>query len=311
MPSSTGVRLVLKFNFSQQIRSAGWSESYDLGFADLPTAINATPNLNAFMYDRCLCLGVGPLLIEAVLAAYVQPLHPGDPAVRRNTASLVVPDFPKAGLSYNKAFNVPTPPYTADFATTVYYMSMQTSLFGTPVYRRNCWIAGLPDIADQSDSPLITEGSTLAAVNKFIGDLNNTNATLGGKCNVSIRSIDRSAANPIKPCTAWNLTLNTYTVPAHGFVANQPIIAQGMKVEKGGIAPRGRYLVGVVIDANTITLQGAKIPSPPEKTGGFRAAIETFNPVTLVEQQGFTKRDKGKPSGLSVGRRRALATEPA
>ncbi len=302
MPSSTGVRLTLKFNFGQQIRFAGWSESYDLGFSDLPTAIASSANILSFMQDRANCLGVGPLMVEAVLAAFVQPLTPGAAPVRRSTLSLPVPPYPLAGQAYNKAFNGSTP-YPADFANTVLYISLQTSLSSSPVYRRNFWMAGLPDIADETDSPTIVDPATLAAVNKFIGDLNATNTTLAGKCNVSIRSIDRSGANPVKPCTAWNIGPNTYTVPAHGFVAGQPILAEGMKTAKGGFAPRGRYLVGTVVDANTITLQGSNPPTAPTKTGGFRAAVYAFNQVFVVTMQGFTKRDKGRPSGLAVGRR--------
>lgn len=310
MSSSTGVRLTMKFNFGQQIRAAGWSESYDLGFTDLPTAIAAVKNIQALLVDRAFCLGAGPLMVEAVLAGFTQPATPGAPSVRRSTVSLQVPAYPPAGQAYNKAFN-PSKPFTADFAPTVLYIQMQTTLSATPVYFRNAWLAGLPDIADETDSITIVEPNTLAAVQKFLGDLNNTNPTLGGGCSVSVRSIDRSNVNPVKLCTAWNLGANSYTVPAHGFVANQPILAEGMRVAKGGTAPRGRYLVGTVIDANTITLQGAGVPSVPVKTGGFRAAIIVFNVCASAIQQGFTKRDKGRPSGLSVGRRRTPATTGA
>ena len=302
MPSATGVRLTMKFNFAQEIRAAGWSESVDLGFADLPTAIAAQANIAALLTDRVNCLGAGPLLVSAVLSAYVQPLTPGAAPVRRSTVALPVPDFPTPGDAYNKAFN-PSSPYTADFAPTVFYITLQTNLSGSPVYRRSYWIAGLPDIADQTNSARLLEAGTLQAVTKYSGDLQNTNPTLGGKCGVSIRSIDRSGANAVKPCTAWNIVANTYTVPAHGFAVNQPIIAEGMVPEADGTAPRGRYLVGVIVDANTIMLQGAAPPSTPKKLGGFRAAIYTFNQVALATPQGFTKRDKGRPFGLSVGRR--------
>jgi hypothetical protein len=237
----------------------------------------------------------------------VQPLHPGDAEVRRSTISLPIPSAPANDLAYNKLFNG-TNPLTADFAPTVYYMSAQTSLTSNPVYKRSIWIAGLPDAADITTSTGIVDPGTLPCVQKFINDLQNSGATLGAKNSVSLKSVDRSAGNPIKRCTAWNLGPNTYTVPAHGFVENQPVVALGMRVAKGGSAPRGEYLVGTIIDANTITLQGAGVPSTPVKTGGFRARIFTFNPLALVQPQGFTKRDKGAPSGLSVGRRRKPAT---
>jgi hypothetical protein len=302
----------MKFNFSQQIRFCGWSESLDLGYADLPTAINADASIRALLNDRVQCLGGGPIMVEAVLSAYVQPLTPGAAPVRRSTLSFPVPIPPQPGDAYNKAFGAPNYNlFVADFATTVLYLPSQTNLSSTPVYHRNLWMAGLPDISDQTNSATIVDARVLPAVQKYVSDLNNSGTTLGAKNTVSIRSIDRSGANPVKPCTAWNLGANSYTVPAHGFVSNQPILAEGMVTVKGGIAPRGRYLVGSVIDANTITLQGSKVPTTPVKTGGFRAAVVVFNAIQLVEIAGFTKRDKGRPSGLSVGRRPRPATAPA
>lgn len=304
MAATTGVRLTLKFNFAQQIRGAGWSESYDLAFADLPTAIASLSNIQAFMADRVNCLGVGPLLVSASLIAYAQPPTPGSPPVRRQSAAIGVPVFPLPGNAYNKAFNPTTPVYTADFAPTAYYISLQTNLSTSPVYSRNVWIAGLPDLADETSTNQIIDAATLAAMNKFLGDLNNTNNTLGGKCGVSIRSVDRTNGNPIKAATAWNLLANTYTVPAHGFVVGQPVVAEGCKTTLGGFAPRGRYLIGTVPDVNTISLQAAAPPTAPTKLGGFRAAVFTFNAVAVATGKGFTKRDRGRPSGLLVGRRR-------
>lgn len=310
MSSATGVRLTMKFNFAQDIRAAGWSESLDLGYADLPTASASLPSIAALLTDRVNCLGAGPLMVSASLSAFVQPLTPGAAPLRRNTLAIPVPTFPAPGQAYNKAFN-PAVPFTADFATTVLYITLETSISGTPVYRRNYWIAGLPDISDQTNSPTILDPATLTAVQKYLGDLNNTNSTLGGQNSVSIRSIDRSAGNPVKQCTGWNLLVNTYTVPAHGFVVGQPVLAEGMRTIRGGSAPRGRYLIGTVPDANTISLQRSNPPTQPLSFGGFRAAIFTFNKVAVAIQNGFTKRDKGRPFGLSVGRRPRLATSRA
>lgn len=318
MGTATSVRLLMKFNFAQKIRNSGWSESLDLGYADLPTAIAALPNINSLMLDRAMCLGIGPYMVSARLYGYVQPLLPGAAPVRKNSLSIPTPTLPTAGV-YNKAFqgtaSVPifgiTVDYSADYSTTVYYIDLQTDLSGTPVYRRNYWIAGLPDLADQTESLTITEGATVAAVNKYLASLSNTLTQNGGKNGVSIRSIDRGAGNPVKPCTVWNIGANTYTVPAHGFVQGQPIMAEGMTCIKPGFCPRGRYLVGSVVDVNTITLAGAQVPSTPIHTGGFRAAIVTFTQVKVASPQGFTKRDKGRPSGLSVGRQPRRLTRRA
>lgn len=307
MSSATGVRLTWHFNFPQQIRAAGWSEEVDLGYADIPTAVANQNSILALNQDRCNCLGAGPLMVEAVLSAYVQPATPGSPPLRRNTVSIPVPVFPAAGQAYNKAFNG-SPIFTADFATTVFYIRLQTNLSGSPVYSRSYWIAGLPDDADRSSEAQILDPATLGAVNKFMGDLANSGANIAAKNSVSIRSVDRSGANPIKLCTAWNIVANTYTVPAHGFAQNQPITAEGMRTIPGGTCPRGTYLVGSVVDANTITLSGAAPPSTPLKLGGFRAKVYTFNTVAIATPEGFTKRDKGRPSGLLVGRQRKKVT---
>lgn len=305
MASATGVRLTLKFNFAQLIRNSGWSESYDMGYADLPTAIAGVANINSFINDRVNCLGVGPYLASATLIDFKQPLTPGAPPVRRNSLALPVPAVPLHGDAYNKAFIDSNKDYLADFSPTVLYITLQTSLSGTPVYRRNCWIAGLPDGSDQTNSGQVTEANTLLALNRFLKSLANDPSQNGGKNSVSIRSIDRSAGNAVKPCQAWNIDANTYRVDNHGFVLGQPVIAEGMKTIPGGRCPRGRYLVGAVLDVNTIALQNSVKPTEPKKLGGFRAAITTFNTVDTAIPRGFTKRDKGRPSGLSVGRRRS------
>jgi hypothetical protein len=307
MASNTGVRLSMKFNHSQQIRFAGWSENLDLGYADLPTAAGALPAIGALINDRVQCLGIGPILVEAVLAAYIQPTGPGIAPPRRATLSIPIPNQPPPGQAYNKAFSSadPAAQWTADFAEVVYYIRMETNLLGTPVYSRNYWLAGLPDIADSTDSAFITgaAAAALIAIKKYLGDLNNTNSTLGGQNFVSIRSMNQSAAL-LKQCTAWNVGPNSYTVPAHGFVVGQPVIAEGMRTAIGGTCPRGRYLVGSVIDASTITLQGSTPPTPPLKFGAFRAAVPVWNTCAVAFGNGFTKRNKGRPSGLAVGRRR-------
>jgi len=310
--SATGVRLTLKFNFPQLIRIAGWSESYDMGFSTLAVAVANITAINAFIRDRCNLLGIGPYCVSATLSAYVQPLPLNAPPIRRSTLALPVPSVPAAGFAYNLSFiTTPDGKYQADFAPTVLYISMQTSLSGVPVYRRNVWLAGLPDGSDQTNSGQVTEANTLAALNKFLTDLNGTGTTLGAGCSIAIRSIDRSGTNPLKACTAWDIATGVYTVPAHGFLPNQPIIAEGMKTVLGGFCPKGRYLVATVPTTDTLTLQGARLPTVPKKFGAFRAAIVTFNGVTVVNPLGFTKRDKGRPSGLSVGRQPRKTTQRA
>lgn len=304
MPASTGVRLLLKFNFAQEIRPCGWSEGYDLGYADLPTAVAAINGINAFIQDRLALLGIGPYLAGATLSAYVQPVTPGAAPQRRPVLAIPVPPTPAEGVAYNTKLSASDPGSLADFSPTVMYVSCQTALSGSPVYRRNLWIAGLPDGSDQTNSNTVTLPAIVNIWDKFLNDLSNGATSTASRQGISIRSIDRSAGNPIKQCTGWNLVANTYTVPAHGFVLGQPILAEGMKTAPGGSCPRGRYLVSAVVDANTIALAGSLPPTAPTRLGGFRAAIVTFNQIAVATPEGFTKRNKGRLFFQSVGRRR-------
>lgn len=309
MSSATGVRLTMKINSAQLLRTSGWSENIDLGYADLATANDNILKIKALIALRCQCLGIGAVMVSAVASAFVQPTAPGARPLRRNTMAIEVPTFPGAGTAYNKAFIGKG--YTADFSPTVYYIGLQTILSGTPVYRRSYWLACLPDVADETDTVAIADPVTLPSVEAYMNAIKNKGNSLSSQNSCSIRSVDRSGGNAVKLCTAWNVDVNTYTVPAHGFVVNQPVLAEGMVTIKGGTAPRGRYLIRAVLDANTISLQGAKTPTAPVKLGGFRAAIQTFNVIADSIGFGFTKRDKGRPSGQSVGRRRKPATTPA
>jgi hypothetical protein len=303
MASTTSVRLTLKFNFAQLIRNSGWSENYVLGYADLATANANLPNINQFILDRLQCLGIGPYLASATLTALTQPATPGAPPQRRNTLAIPVPSLPLPGEAYNKSFDPAKKDYLADFSPTVMYVALQTALSGTPVYRRNCWLAGLPDGADQTNSGTVTDGVVLPPFQRFLGDLANTQLTNGAKNSVSIGSIDRSLGNPVKQCTAWNIGANTYTVPNHGFVPGQPVLAEGMRTVLGGRCPKGRYLIAATPDVNTIALQASAPPTAAVKFGGFRAAVYVYNTIDNATAKGFTKRDKGRPSGLAVGRR--------
>lgn len=304
MASATGVRLTLRFNFPSVIHNCGWSESYDLGYADLPTANAAKNAINALINLRLQTLGAGPVLVSAFLAAYVVPTPVGSAPIRRVTLALPVPALP-TNYGFGSTYNKDLTGMPADYGPTCYYMSAQTNLAGTPVYRRNIWLAGLADAADEASTTAILGGFTQTAVVNFQNALIGKGGTLAASNNVSVRSIDRSGGNPVKNCTAWNNGPPvTFTVPGHGFLVNQPVLAEGMKTTPGGSCPRGRYLIAAVIDANTISLQGAGTPTAPLRTGGFRAAVYTYNAITNIIGAGFSKRNKGRPSNLAVGRRR-------
>lgn len=299
--SSAGVRLTMSFDLPQSIKIGGWSESYDLIYTTLPQAIAAIGTINAFMSARCYCLGTGVTLIEAFLSA-----NPGGiivpPVARRATIQIPVLN---AGINdglpfYNKALMT----YPADFGSTVLYWSLQTDPNAPPVYRRNLWIAGIPDACDATNAALPVAGPWNTAFGIF-GTYMQPGPTLktAGQQIVTIRSVDRSGANPIKLATGYNPTNFQFTVPAHGFLQGQLIVAEGFRALPGGKAPRGQYKV-IYIDANTIALAGAGLSTATIPPGGFRAVVYTWNPITSAEILGFSKRNKGRPRNLLVGRRR-------
>ena len=217
-----------------------------------------------------------------------------------------LPQDPVPGQAYNKAFSsaVPGVQFTGDFGPTKYYVRLVTDQGTIPVYSRNLWIGGCPDVSDETDSAVLTQAGSevLKSLTKYLNNLRNTGSNLGAKCNVSIRSVDATPA-AMKQCTAWNSVGNIYTVPGNGFVVGQPVIAEGFKSKIGGVAPKGRYIVSDTIGTDTISLAGATPLSNIVTYGSFRPAIFVFNPVTVAVGQGFTKHNVGRPSGLSVGRR--------
>lgn len=299
--ASAGVRLTLNFVLPEGIKIGGWSESYDLIYTTLPQAIASMATINAFVSARCYCLGTGVVCTEAVLSA-----NPGGiivpPVARRATLQIPVlnPGSNDGAPFYNKALMT----YPADYGTTVLYWSLQTDPNAPPVYRRNLWIAGIPDACDSTNEILPVAGPWNTAFGIFSTYMQPgpTTKTAGLQI-VTIRSVDRSGANPFRPCTGYNFTNFQFTVPAHGFLAGQLIVAEGFRAAPGGRAPRGQYKV-IYIDQNTIALSGAGISNATIPPGGFRAVVYVWNNVATATLLGFSKRNKGRPRNLLVGRRR-------
>jgi hypothetical protein len=300
--ASAGVRLTLRFDLQAGLKDQGWSESYDLIYTTLPQAVaNSTP-VNNFINDRLNCLGTGVLLTSAKLTA-----NPGGPIVpplpRRATIQLTVPGYSfstAASQAYNKALAL----YPADYGTTVLYWSLQTDPSVTPTYRRSLWIAGIPDACDTTASVLPVEGPWNTYFTKFTNDLQGQGSKLGTiPPIISIRSLDQSNANPFKPCNGYTFATNTYNVPAHGFANGQVIVAEGFRSKPGQTAPRGQYKC-IVGDLNNIMLAGGSPINATVPPGGFRALVYVWNAVFSASMLGFSKRNKGRPSRLSVGRRR-------
>jgi len=302
--ATTGVRLTLKFDLSQGLKYAGWSESYDLNFSTIASATNDTNMglIEAFIAARLNCLGEGVVCVSATLIAdaggVIVPPRP-----RRATVQLVVPspiDSTPGQTVYNPALGQ----FPADFSTTVLYFSLTTDQGVVPVYRRNMWIAGIPDASSDTSQIQPLAGVWRTAFAAFLSQLfpQIQKTKLQTTSIIAIRSVDQSGANPVFPCTSYAGVLNQYTVPAHPFATGQLIEAIGFRAKAGQSVPRGQYKC-VKVDANTISLSGANVATASIPPGGFRPVRYVWNPCKLAVQEGFSKRNKGRPFELLVGRR--------
>ncbi len=300
--ATSGVRLVLKFNLDAGFKITGWSESFDLIYADIPSAVAAIDAINTFVQKRLFCLGAGVTLESSTLIAYPAGVIV-PPTPRRNTYPLPVPPLKKGASLYNTKLSVGEDQANSDYAQTVLYFSVATSPAIAPQYRRNVWIAGFPDAASDTQQPQPTVGPWNTPFNAFRLAMSTDDTVQPAVPSImAIRSVDRTAGNAIKPVTAYDAATNVYTVPAHGFVAGQLVIAEGFRAKAGETIPKGQYRVDFKTN-DTFKLVGAAVVTARMPQGGFRAVIYVWNAAVQATQIGFSKRNKGRPFGQSVGRR--------
>lgn len=308
--ATSGVRLVMKYNLDAGFKITGWSESYDLIYADIPSAVAAIGLINEFVRLRIFCLGAGVTLESTTLIAYPAGVIV-PPAPRRNTFPLPVPPLKKGAQLYNAKLAAGTDQGNSDYAQTVLYFSVATSPAIAPQYRRNVWIAGFPDAASDTQEAQPTVGPWNTAFEAFRQAMQ-TNVTVDPAVPsiMAIRSVDRTGGNPIKAVTAYDPATLVYTSPAHGFIAGQLVIAEGFRGQAGQTIPKGQYRI-VVLTADTFKLVGGVAVTARMPQGGFRSVVYVWNAAVQATQIGFSKRNKGRPFGQSVGRRSKPRTNRA
>jgi hypothetical protein len=298
--ANSAVKCVIGFSFTQSGKAVGWSEGYDTSFgtlAGIPFPFSGL--IYNFVLARLYCLGTGVLNSFVKFVEFAPGIIvPG--TTRRNT--MLYPGIPPTNFLTAQYYNPALSTYPADYAQTTLNMKLRTSLTSTPVYNRSVWLAGIPDACDASNSNLPVAGPW----NTAFGNMQSYFQGFFGNL-IMIRSVDRSNANPIKPCTNVGTTGLTYTVTAHGFVQGQLVVAEGWRGNPPGVVPRGQYRVGV-IDANTISLQGAGAATSLSALGGFRAVVYVWNACDTAIIQGFSKRNKGRPFAQQRGRRAVSRT---
>lgn len=314
--ATQGVRIIFTFNLSQGIRIAGWSESYDLIYATIAqaTTSGATAITN-FITRRLNCLGCGVLCESITLSQDLGgPLVP--PMPRRATYAWPVPPaLASSGFASLPVYSVQLSNYPADFSTTVYYISLQTDPSVTPFYRRNIWIAGAPDAADQTTFPNMALPIWQPLLNAFLNVLApQGSAGASTTAIAAIRSVDASSGNPIFQATAVDATGTIITLGppyANNFIKNQVVVAEGWRAKPGGLVPHGRYKVQPLSATTIGLLNTSEAISGVQVTGGFRAVRPVWNPALIANAVGWTKRDKGGPFGEPVGRHKRPKTTVA
>jgi hypothetical protein len=293
------VKLTMFFQAGQDPRVVGWSENVYLNYANVANAQFEVTDPQGYCAKRVQMLGVN-VVNSANRLTQVNTGPPPVNPVRRNTVLLagLTPTVSVAGLViYNKLLAS----FTADFAQTVWLLRLLNSQADPILYSRSFWVRALPDLAQETDIPAPVAGAWQTAIVAWQNYVENS-----GK--IVLQVDDRSGANPIKPCTAYNGPLNQYTVPAHGFVNGNLVVAEGWRGVAGARLPRGQYRVGVV-DANTITLVGGLPLGTVTVLGGFKLVSYQFPGVATIIARGFTNKKVGRPFGLLAGRRR-VATRP-
>jgi hypothetical protein len=293
--------LRLGFVLTQGTRIAGWSETVIVNIADIPTYVLNPAFVTGYMAARANVLGSG----VTVNFAQLSQLTPGRPpvsAVRRQVLP-IAPPAPSVGSNGSNYYN----PYLAnnpsDFSQTTLLHRITSPVINGQTYIRSFWLSGIPDSIDLTNVPIPLPGPWYNSYNIWQSYF----PGVGQSTPLQIWVNDRSSNNPTFPCTAYNLSANSYTVPGHNISTGQQIEGIGFKAFPGGSVPRGRYKAIVNTD-NTISLAGAGTATLIKHLGGFRpVSYIAVNAIGVIPRS-YTNKKRGRPFGLLVGRRQTRPT---
>jgi hypothetical protein len=288
------IQFTMFFELFQGTRNIGWSEQIVTGDATIEAANAPNSYANVFLAKRCALFGSGVentynRLQSLVGGVLVKPLP------RRSTLPMagLPPASPIAGTTF---YNTNFAAEPADFGQTDLLLRITSNPAVVPQYTRSYWLAGIPDAFTSINNPNVLPGNWQAPFNAWSSQVTNGN--------YFVRAIDRSGANPVKPCTAFTVIPPLqYTVPGHGFLSNQYVEALGWRGPSGSTLPRGFFTI-TVVDANTIQLQGSGPTSSNAMIGGFRSVSIIYQALNTVISRSWTNHKKGRPFGELRGRAR-------
>jgi hypothetical protein len=289
-------QVTLMFQQSQVIRTPGWSETYYTNDNNLGACASAEQLNNSWLNRRLNLLGAGAVCSYVRIALVLA----GPPAPGGGRRSVEIINGPPAqpGSGSGPVYNPDLIGSPADFAGTVYMNRAATDPAGTPVYARSLWFRGIPDNIDTTVSGGPLAGPWLNAYSLFQAIATNAVAS-----RYVLRVNDHGPGNPSKLCTDQVGGPTQYTVPAHGFLQGQIVVANAFRAGPGGVVPKGQYKVNV-INAQTISLQNGKPTSNVTALGSFRLLSYAFPLLNNLLGRGFTIKKAGRPFGQLVGRRR-------
>lgn len=282
------VRMQMFFNMTGAgSRSAGWSEThYSFTAATLAGALT---NLQILAGVRSLLLGAGVTL---------RYMRVSDDDIFRDSRSQqgIMPNIGPDGPWYNPAFRL----QPADFAYAAGYSRLQGN---SDFYNRTLYLSGIPDVGQDILHPNPTGAAWLMFYDAFRTEL------LSGKYGFKVQLVGGAAA----PVQISGLAAGVFTTAgAHGLAINDSVKIRGF-LPKTGVAglnnPNGAWRVSAIPSATTFGLLGyTQLAFTPTRFGVLRKVVYVVTDYRRMSDVLFTKKSRGRPFGLLVGRRRRRAT---
>jgi len=259
------------FFFQQQTAwSSGWSENFWNTLSDLSDVIGSTnslrPKLQA-VHGRQTIL---PYVRISEVGNF-RRVHP---------------------ISYGVGGFNPTVPAEApsDFPTTSLLLVMQRS----PNYITRQWIRGIPDHAADNGGFFAPGEGYQASINALAGELKN------GARGWALRTLDKDV--PKKDVLTLS-SLGIVGVNDHGYITGDKVRISRAR----GLTYANKIWKVIRVDTNTFSLVGWDPPEPIPTYRGHgisQKQVYLYATPTTVTMNVITKHNVGRPTRLSVGRRR-------
>lgn len=281
------VRMQMFFTMSGPgSRSAGWSEThYSFTAATLPNALN---NLIDLAGARAFLLGAGVTL---------RYLRVSDDDIFRDSRAVngLSPNIGPDGAWYNPAFRL----QPSDFGYAAAFCRLRGN---SDFYARSLYLSGLPDVSQDILHPTPTGAAWTLAFDNYRRTL------LGGRYGFKVQQV----GGGVGPFQVVSLNAGLFTTMVnHGLnpgdlcsiTGFQPKTGQGRQNN-----PNGRWRVSAVPSATTFGLLNyTQVAFQPTALGRVKKIVYIVTDYRSCTDPVFTKKSRGRPFGLLVGRRRNRA----